>query len=703
MSEKKVLIVDFDDKSIDPLSEFLTNEGFQVFVARDGEAGLDMCKAELPNLVIMEPMLPKLHGFELCSIITNDFEPKIPVIILTKFYREEQFKIESLRSFGASAFISKPFKRQEMLSLLAELLPTDPEENGMEEIIDSEIPDTFAANSLQSIEENSVKEEIKLEKNENLEQELMESVSTLKSEPPKAEEKKDDDFGQQIDDMLKDTLSEFGLEEKPKNSPPPKPELDILDPTPAKEEPVSVEPDPEPEIVEKEEQAPVAKEPEQEYKIEEEIVLNEEEAKPIWEEKKEIQGAEDILPKIEEAPFIKKEKTAAKKAKVEAEAEPKIEVEEPEAKVEVEVEEPKIEIEKLVEEVEKVKKAEKADKADKAVKADKAEKVEKVKKAKKVEEPTPKETSEEESTEPGSIFSGFGEDFEEKKSFSMNFGKILNIFRKPTRPFLISIAVALVVLVALSYLLFGPKKADNSSLQQASMGVPAMQQPVDNDPSQGVDPQNPLSNDPDSLTNDPESDPEATIVDPTAGESVDDPPEEEEAPPPPQPKPKSTPPPFQPLVSESETEASVSSPVLGDTTPQNLTKEEEIPVETEQTSTPVEEQQAQPEPQAPPKVKQGDIVALQQVDTPPTVVNKVVPTYPSEARNKGMSGTVMVNALINENGDVIRTVVTKGIQGFGFNESCEKAVRQWKFRPAWKDGVRVKVWKIIPFQFKKPN
>ncbi|MFC2142470.1 response regulator transcription factor, partial [Acidobacteriota bacterium] len=114
MKDKTVLVVDFDERSIEPLSQFLKDEGFGVLVARDGEEGLEMAKKETPDLVVLEPMLPKLHGFELCGIITHDLEPKIPVIILTKFYREEQFKIESVRSFGASAFVSKPFKKPEM-------------------------------------------------------------------------------------------------------------------------------------------------------------------------------------------------------------------------------------------------------------------------------------------------------------------------------------------------------------------------------------------------------------------------------------------------------------------------------------------------------------------------------------------------------------------------------------------------------------
>jgi len=150
MTKKKILVVDFDEKSAESLRGFLEDEGFDALVACDGETGLDKTKQEKPDLVILEPMLPKLHGFELCGIITHDMDPKIPVIILTKFYREEQFKIESLRSFGASAFVSKPFERTEMRQLISDLIPG---ENGTgDELNGVEIPDTPVEDTLEELQ-----------------------------------------------------------------------------------------------------------------------------------------------------------------------------------------------------------------------------------------------------------------------------------------------------------------------------------------------------------------------------------------------------------------------------------------------------------------------------------------------------------------------------------------------------------------------
>jgi len=116
--------------------------------------------------------------------------------------------------------------------------------------------------------------------------------------------------------------------------------------------------------------------------------------------------------------------------------------------------------------------------------------------------------------------------------------------------------------------------------------------------------------------------------------------------------------------------------------------------------------QAQPE-SAPPentveqKVSPGDLLALDKISIPPALIKRVDPKYPIQAFNMGVSGTVTVNALISETGDVLRTEILKGIKGgYGFEKSAETAVRQWKFRPAEKDGIPVRVWKPIDINFK---
>ena len=113
---------------------------------------------------------------------------------------------------------------------------------------------------------------------------------------------------------------------------------------------------------------------------------------------------------------------------------------------------------------------------------------------------------------------------------------------------------------------------------------------------------------------------------------------------------------------------------------------------------------AQPVDNQPKKARLGDLIPLDQVDTPPVVTQKTQPNYPSAAKTMGVEGTVVINALISETGDVIRTsILRKSAQGttYGFETASEACVRQWKFKPAVKDGVNVKTWKSVAVQFKK--
>jgi TonB family protein len=102
------------------------------------------------------------------------------------------------------------------------------------------------------------------------------------------------------------------------------------------------------------------------------------------------------------------------------------------------------------------------------------------------------------------------------------------------------------------------------------------------------------------------------------------------------------------------------------------------------------------------KVKEGDIIALNLVDTLPTVIERIPAIYPSSASGSGITGTVIVNALISERGSVVNTEIIQGIKGvYGFNQAAEHAVRRWKFEPAIVKGIKVKVWLPIRIVFKK--
>jgi protein TonB len=104
---------------------------------------------------------------------------------------------------------------------------------------------------------------------------------------------------------------------------------------------------------------------------------------------------------------------------------------------------------------------------------------------------------------------------------------------------------------------------------------------------------------------------------------------------------------------------------------------------------------------APPPVREGDIVAVDKLDTPPHVTRASLPVYPPMALRQHISTTVIVTALISENGDVNDVKILRGDDRFGFNDAAVRAVRATRFSAGLKDGKRVKTWFPIPVQFKQ--
>lgn len=114
----------------------------------------------------------------------------------------------------------------------------------------------------------------------------------------------------------------------------------------------------------------------------------------------------------------------------------------------------------------------------------------------------------------------------------------------------------------------------------------------------------------------------------------------------------------------------------------------------------VAEAQPAPQPSAP-TVREGDLVSVNDLDSIPELRSPVRPTYPPLAAQRHMETTVIISALIAENGRVIDTKILRGeTQRVGFDDAALRAVRSAVFTPPMKDGKRVKTWKPLPIVFK---
>ena len=85
MSQNKNILVVEDDSGIKELISFnLSNQGHQVFEANNGELGIEKARKKLPDLILLDLMLPGIHGLDVCRIIKADQETKdIPIIMVT--------------------------------------------------------------------------------------------------------------------------------------------------------------------------------------------------------------------------------------------------------------------------------------------------------------------------------------------------------------------------------------------------------------------------------------------------------------------------------------------------------------------------------------------------------------------------------------------------------------------------------------------
>ncbi len=111
----KILVIDDLPENVFMLQDRLEHEGFEVLTAYDGYTGIDKAKNELPDLILLDIMMPDITGLEVCKILANELTTKdIPIILVTAKSGAEDTK-EGLEA-GAFDYIKKPFNRIELLA-----------------------------------------------------------------------------------------------------------------------------------------------------------------------------------------------------------------------------------------------------------------------------------------------------------------------------------------------------------------------------------------------------------------------------------------------------------------------------------------------------------------------------------------------------------------------------------------------------------
>jgi two-component system, OmpR family, response regulator len=118
LADNKILLVEDDSTLLEVLKYNLTKEGLNVITASDGVQAVETARKEKPSLIVLDLMLPKMDGLEVCRILRK--EMTVPILMLTA-RSEEVDKIVGLE-IGADDYMTKPFSLRELLARVRAML-----------------------------------------------------------------------------------------------------------------------------------------------------------------------------------------------------------------------------------------------------------------------------------------------------------------------------------------------------------------------------------------------------------------------------------------------------------------------------------------------------------------------------------------------------------------------------------------------------
>jgi CheY-like chemotaxis protein len=109
----RILVADDNQQNRELLEAYLLDDGHEILMAADGREAIDMARAKHPDLILLDIMMPKLSGYEVCSQLKGDAATKqIPILMITAL--KEMGDIEKALAAGADDFLTKPVHRLEL-------------------------------------------------------------------------------------------------------------------------------------------------------------------------------------------------------------------------------------------------------------------------------------------------------------------------------------------------------------------------------------------------------------------------------------------------------------------------------------------------------------------------------------------------------------------------------------------------------------
>ncbi|MBC9070992.1 response regulator [Thauera sp. CAU 1555] len=118
---KKILIVDDEQNIVISLEFLMKREGYEVSIANDGEEAVARIRSEQPDLVLLDVMMPKKSGFEVCQEIKSDPALKmVRILMLTAKGRDTE--VAKGLAMGADAYMTKPFSTKDLVEKVRTML-----------------------------------------------------------------------------------------------------------------------------------------------------------------------------------------------------------------------------------------------------------------------------------------------------------------------------------------------------------------------------------------------------------------------------------------------------------------------------------------------------------------------------------------------------------------------------------------------------
>jgi DNA-binding response OmpR family regulator len=121
----KILIADDEPNILLSLEYLMKREGYEVSLARDGQEALDAIRADPPHLVLLDVMMPRKSGFEVCQEVRSDEAlRRVRILMLTAKGRDTD--VAKGLALGADAYMTKPFSTKELVNKVREMLEVEP-------------------------------------------------------------------------------------------------------------------------------------------------------------------------------------------------------------------------------------------------------------------------------------------------------------------------------------------------------------------------------------------------------------------------------------------------------------------------------------------------------------------------------------------------------------------------------------------------